>query len=504
MDWTQGYTADVEYIPGFYGELAPQHLALVTLMRGVRPPSLAEGFTYFELGCGQGFTLNLLASCHPQGRFYGNDFNPTHVARAQTLAAQAGLTNVTILEKSFEELLAMDLPSFDYIVLHGIYSWVSPANRQYISDFIRARLRPGGVVYVSYNCLPGWSAAAPVRRLLNEYAQYAGGTLPQRVEQAIQYLTRLEQTQCGFFSPNPVLTNRIAHIKAAARNYVIHEYFNTYWEPFYHADVVAAMAQAKLAYVGPAGITDQFDFLMMSEPALRVLAELEPSELRETVRDFLLNTQFRRDVFTRGKVTLSVQDQRDALGRLRLLLVVPRPAAALTVRFPGGDKQLFAEIYNPILDQLAAGPQTIGNLVAARPPGLTVEQVIQAAQVLLAAGYAMLATPEDSPARQESIERFNRVVLDRAKQNDELQFLASPRTATGVAVPLLDRLFLAAQRHQADPVAFAWQTLQARQQVLLKDGKALQTEEENLAEMRLRLREFEEQRLPRLRLLGLA
>ena len=221
MDWTQGYIADIEYIHGFYGELAPEQLAMAVLLRGIKPPPLEEGFTYFELGCGQGDSLNLLAACNPQGRFYGNDFNPTHIAAAQTLANAAGLDNVTILEKSFQELQVADLPQFDFICLHGIYSWINADNRRLIVDFIRERLKPGSLVYISYNCMPGWSATAPLRRLMTDYAHASGGgVLTQRVEKALAFTSRLRDLKMGFFTPNPVLDARLAQIQAASRNYL--------------------------------------------------------------------------------------------------------------------------------------------------------------------------------------------------------------------------------------------------------------------------------------------
>ena len=69
MEWNQGYIADIEYIHGFYAELAPEQLAMAALMRGNRAPALTEGFTYFEMGCGQGDSLNLLAAANPRAGF---------------------------------------------------------------------------------------------------------------------------------------------------------------------------------------------------------------------------------------------------------------------------------------------------------------------------------------------------------------------------------------------------------------------------------------------------
>jgi predicted O-methyltransferase YrrM len=502
MEWTQGYVADIEYVHGFYAELAPEQLAMAALLRGSRPPLLEKGFTYFELGCGQGVSLNLLAACNPQGRFYGNDFNPTHVAGAQALADAAGLENVTILEKSFQELQAVDLPRFDFICLHGVYSWINAENRRLIVDFIQGRLKPGSVVYVSYNCMPGWSATAPLRRLMTEYAHASGGMLAQRVENALAFTARLKDLKTGFFVPNPLLDARLAQIQGASRNYLAHEYFNRDWTPFYHADVAAEMAEAKLSFVGPAGYGEQLEFLLLAQNALALLAEIQEPVLRETVKDFLSNQQFRKDIFTRGKIAMQINEQRELLARKQFMLATPRADVALTVRFPIGDVSLLPEVYNPVLDELDKGPCTLTDLWAALP-GVAQEQIQQAVLVMLASGHVLLAPTGFEDKRKDATGRFNAVVVERALQSDDLQFLASPVSCSGVHVDLVDRLFLNALKKNKEPAAHAWDALRTRNQVLVKNGKALATPEENLQELAERHKLFSEKRLSRLQKLGI-
>ncbi len=126
--WTHGYVADVEYTHGFYRELTPEILRFSALVNGNRVPPSGKPLTYCELGCGQGFTANLLAAANPHIKFYANDFNPTQVANARLLAEEGGLDNILFFDNSFEDFAEEpNLPKeFDIIVLHGIYSWISP------------------------------------------------------------------------------------------------------------------------------------------------------------------------------------------------------------------------------------------------------------------------------------------------------------------------------------------------------------------------------------------
>ena len=503
MEWNQGYIADIEYIHGFYAELAPEQLVMAALMRGNRVPALTEGFTYFEMGCGQGDSLNLLAAANPQGRFYGNDFNPSHVAGAQALASAAGLENVTFLEKSFQELRTVDLPQFDFICLHGVITWINVENRKAIVDFIRTRLKPGGLVYVSYNCLPGWSATAPLRRLMTEYAYAGGGTTLQQVDRALSFTARLQDLKVGFFAPNQALDARLAQIQSASRSYLAHEYFHRDWTPFYHADVVRELAEAKLAFVAPANYLEHFEFLHLAEPALKVLAEIQEPVLRETVKDFLTNAVFRKDIFTRGRMAMPIAEQRAAVAAKQFILTTPRAEVSLQMRFPIGEINLLPEIYNPVLDELDKGPRTLAELFAALAPGLPPERIQQALLVLLASGHILLAPTGYTEQRKEATGRFNAMVVERANQSDELQFLASPVAGTGIFVDLVDRLFLSALKKDQDLATFAWEALRARNQVMLKGGKPLGTPEENLQELKERATIFTEKRLARLQKLGI-
>jgi predicted O-methyltransferase YrrM len=129
------------------------------LCAGRGRPSPADA-SYLELGFGQGLSTTIHAACGA-GSFWGTDFNPQQVAQASALARGAGLP-MTLLEESFEEMAARDdLPRFDIIVLHGIWSWVSAANRHHIVEIIRKNLAVGGVVYISYNCFPAGRPCCP-------------------------------------------------------------------------------------------------------------------------------------------------------------------------------------------------------------------------------------------------------------------------------------------------------------------------------------------------------
>ncbi len=300
--WTSGYVADIGYTHGFYRELTPNLLSFVALAQGQQAPDASAPLTYCELGCGQGFSMNLLAAANPHIRFYATDFNPSQVAGARRLASEAGLENVAFYDTSFADFA--DEPSlpreFDIIALHGIYSWISAENRQAIVNFIARKLKVGGLVYISYNCLPGWSAAAPMRQLMYLHAKSRGGPTAPRLEGALNFVEQIQNSGAAYFRAIPGLKERFERIKGQNRNYLAHEYFNDDWNLLYHADVARELSAAKLSYLGSAAVLEQIDAINLTAEQQQLMAGIEDPVLRETVRDFMINQQFRRDVFVKA------------------------------------------------------------------------------------------------------------------------------------------------------------------------------------------------------------
>ncbi len=258
-DWADGYVTNTDYSSHFYPYLSPQAQNFAVLLSGAMPADIGGGLNYCELGCGQGYTTALLAAANPNGHFWGVDFNPSHIAGANKMQAAAGLTNVTFLEKSFAELKDADLPPFEFIALHGIWSWISAANREALTAFIYAKLKPGGIVYISYNALPGWAAAAPLRQLMVESQRHKTDIDAAAVDDALSVVRRMKDMGAAFFKANPAITQDFDLLGKMPKNYIMHEYFNRDWTPFYFSDVAGEMRKAKLAFTCSSDIAEHLD-----------------------------------------------------------------------------------------------------------------------------------------------------------------------------------------------------------------------------------------------------
>jgi SAM-dependent methyltransferase len=425
-EWSEGYVTSIDYTSGFYHGLAPISQNFSLLLRGIEPVQLRDGFCYCELGCGHGFSTALLAAANPKGSFWGVDFNPAHISSAQRLAAAAQIPNVSFLEQSFADVATSSMPRLDFIALHGVWSWVSAESRRAIIDIINAKLKPGGVVYISYNALPGWAAHAPLRQLLVERLRGKTDPTPEAINEAVVFAARVCESGAAYFSANPHSARRLETIRSASRNYVAHEFFNRHWSPSYHSEIAADLSAAKLVFAAPSDVTEHFDQLLLNPSARELLKDLAPSA-RETVVDYYLNRQFRRDLFVRGARELSEREREERLLATRFALIGAQPAYPFKLRFPLGEVTLDQHPYKLIFDTLAEQPLTLGELLSTSTIGVLGSQaVFQALVLAMAARLVAVVYDADDAERWEHTERLNDAVLSRLGGERREQTLASP------------------------------------------------------------------------------
>jgi SAM-dependent methyltransferase len=506
VEWSDGYVTSIDYTSGFYPGLSPISQNFSLLLRGIAPVELTDGFSYCELGCGHGFSTTLLAAANPTGAFWGVDFNPAHVSSAERLAAAARIENVTFLEQSFAEALTASMPRLDLIALHGVWSWISGENRRAIVDFINAKLKPGGVTYISYNALPGWAAHAPLRQLLVERLRGKTDITPEAINEAVGFAARVRETGAAYFAANPHSAQRLEAIASSSRNYVAHEYFNRHWSPSYHSDIAADLSAAKLVFGAPSDVAEHLDQRLLKPAVQELLKELTDLSARETVIDYYLNRQFRRDLFVRGARELSAREREERLLATRFAVIAPQPTYPFKVRFPLGEVTLEPSPYEAILNALAEQPLTLGQLLSRTDVGPLGSQAVFQAIVLLIVARLVAPTldPEGEAERRKSTSRFNEAVLSQLGGDRQEQTLASPVLGTGVPVPYIHQVFLATKALDARlPIDTVVAAITARHQQLRKKGKPVTSLEDTRSELQEALTEFRQSRFPIYQRLGL-
>ncbi|HEX2842928.1 class I SAM-dependent methyltransferase [Hyphomicrobium sp.] len=510
--WTSGYVAELDYTHGYYREMCPRNLELAMLSRQ-QAHSVNRPLRYLELGFGQGLSLNIHAAAN-EGEFWGTDFNPTQAANARELAAASG-ANLKAFDQSFAEFAARDdLPEFDIIVLHGIWSWISDENRRVIVDIARNKLKVGGLFYVSYNTTPGWSPAMPLRHLMSLHVNLATGEangLGSRIDAALDFAERVIDSNALYFRANPAVAERLKSMKSHNRNYLAHEFFNADWHPMPFSEVAQHLEHAKLSFAASSNLVAHIDALHLTAQQQQLLASISHPLLRESVRDYCENQQFRRDVFVKGPRGLTPQRQLETLKSQRFMLLVPESEITFKLTGPVGEAQLQTEVYGPVVAALAEGryaPKGFTELLA-NPllKAVAPAQLAQALFVLSGLGHASAAHDErEISAVRGRAQALNRHIIERAVLGGELGFLASSVTGAGVHLGRIQQLFLRSlARGKRTPQEWAvdiWPIMEAQNQRLIRDGKSIATAAENISELATLGQDFAGKRLPILEAAG--
>jgi hypothetical protein len=509
-DWTSGYVADIGYTYGYYNELNPNRATLAFLNAGYAPPSLG---THCELGFGQGLSVIVHAAASGS-TWYGTDFNPSQAAFAQSLTLGSG-ADAHLTDEAFADFCnRSDLPEFDSMGLHGIWSWISDENRSVIIDFIRRKLKVGGALYISYNTLPGWSTFAPMRHLLTEHAAVMGAPgkgVVSRVDSALKFAQSLLNTNPLFSRANPGVLDRFKKVSEQNRHYLAHEYFNKDWHPMHFATMSDWLSPAKISFACSAHYIDHIDAINLTAAQQAMLKEIPDPTFKESVRDFMVNQQFRRDYWIKGPIKLSNVEQAAQIKSHRLLLIISREEVVLKVKGPLGEANLSEAIYSPVLDLMADYKiRTIAEIAETlKSKSLTLAHVVQVAMVLIGLGHmASVQTAVQMNQVKNTVSKLNSVLLEKARFSPDITFLASPITGGGILVGRFQQLFLIAmyEGHKLpmEWAKFAWEILASQNQRLIKDGIAIETAEGNLEELTKQAEEFAKKRLPILKALCIA
>lgn len=288
-------------------ETQPDFLAAVARLHGFDAPDPCRA-RILELGCAQGGNLIPLAWRWPESRCVGVELSRVQAEAGAAFIRHLGLPNVRIVHGDLAAL-PDDLGEFDYIIAHGVFSWVPPAVRQALLELCRRHLSPHGIAYLSFNVEAGWNPLRPLRTALTERTA-AALPAPARLEQALRVLDELEAEWS-----DPLLLKEIAYLKSAAPSYLFHEYLAEFNAPMRFAEFAAQLDTHGLRYVGEAG-------------PRRAVVELEdswgliPESMAgrwldaEAALDEALATRFRRAVIARADAPCAQPPQAGALSGL--------------------------------------------------------------------------------------------------------------------------------------------------------------------------------------------
>lgn len=306
---------EVPYTSFAHAPSHPDQISTVAFLHGLRPPSPGR-CRMLELGCGTGENLIGVAYGLPESSVFGIDLATTAIARARETAEALGLENTAFHVGDVRDLADADLGEFDYVVAHGLYSWVDHATRDALLRTCCRHLAADGIAYVSFNTHPGGHFRRAVRELALWHARDAQD--PTEVaERARELFGKLSELRADSDAWGALLASELPPLSTASADHLVHDLLSEHWEPVWFAEFASAAAEHGLDYIGEAS------FHRVSGPwephvedGLRELSGGDRIAYEQIV-DFMVWRRFRDSLLCRTGRTVSPAIDLDRLVSLR-------------------------------------------------------------------------------------------------------------------------------------------------------------------------------------------
>jgi SAM-dependent methyltransferase/methyltransferase-like protein len=369
-----------------FPETHPNTLATIARLFGMTPPGVAKA-RVLEIGCASGANLIPMACALDHGSFLGIDQSARQVAEGQATIDAAGLRNIVLREMSVEDAGA-ELGTFDYIICHGVFSWVGPETQQKILALIAATLAPDGVALVSYNLYPGWHMRGVLRDAMLFHA--AGAADPhegiRKAREILDFLVQFSWRPDNYYLT--MIQQERDIIVKSDNSYILHEYLEAVNDPLYFHQFRERIAPWGLKVVADSEIPRST--FASPEVIRQALARLSSDPARQDdYYDLLTGRMFRRSLLCHARVeVLKVPSDAAVEGLHAALKVMPgslRPGPGLaadeTYRNVRGDTVaiphaivkaavlVLGELYPQALPFGDLWQRATGALTSARLPG---------------------------------------------------------------------------------------------------------------------------------------
>ncbi len=378
--------------------MAPAAIAAAAAFYGFEAPDAAAP-SVLEVGCGDGLNLMAGAAAAPRGRFDGFDLSREAIARGRELARAAGLDRVGLEVADVCDPALLEGPCYGYVLAHGFYTWVPPRARAALLDVIAARLAPGGIAYVSYDCLP---AAAAKKATADALIAFAGDGEPAERHARTRALVDMAlATQRPGSDIRPYLDRLAARLAASPPEYFVHDDFAEHYDPVSLPALAAEADERGLVAVGDGELVDLFLDDLKPDVAQAARAAAPGYVSFAYMLDLLRGARtFRKTLLIRADAPPPRRDPRTAIDRVRLAASgVRRDIAGVGEAFahPSDaapylkiEDPAEARVYDALLDA-APAEATASEIVARLPredPGRVRAVLARAVKIGLVRAYA--------------------------------------------------------------------------------------------------------------------
>lgn len=279
----------------------PDRLATVAILLGMTPPPV-DHCRVLELGCAAGGNLLPMAIALPESTFVGVELSG-QIAEAQRDAQALDLKNVELRQMNIMDVSA-DLGSFDYIIVHGVFSWVPREVQDKILEICAQQLTPQGVAYVSYNTYPGWHMRQMIRDMMLYHGQrfVNPGDAVRQARGLLDFLAQSVSANKDNSAYSLLLKQEVETLRNHADAYLFHEHLEPCNEPIYFHHFVERARGKDLEFLGESHLNSMVpgNFGPEIEAGLQRLSQ-DIVQI-EQFMDFVRNRTFRETLLCRKDI----------------------------------------------------------------------------------------------------------------------------------------------------------------------------------------------------------
>jgi methyltransferase-like protein/SAM-dependent methyltransferase len=283
-----------------FAQTHPDRLAGLARLLGLKAPAV-ETARILELGAAAGGNLIPMAEQLPAATFIGIDQSARQVADGQAMIRALGLSHVGLKQADIRDVDG-SFGTFDYVIAHGVYSWVPDDVQEKILSICRRNLNPDGVAYVSYNTLPGWSMRGMIRQMMLFHARRFGDPVEQ-VRQARRIIDFLAKSAAADTPYGTYLRSELEELRRASDHYIFHDHLEENNHPCLFAEFAARAARHGLRFLAEADLQTMVPGHFPAEVQDVLRRVSGDTVYLEQYMDFLRNRMFRQ--------TLLVPDDKE-------------------------------------------------------------------------------------------------------------------------------------------------------------------------------------------------
>lgn len=314
MESTFSYDA-IPYPSKFFLQTHPDLLATIATFSGINPP-LVENCRVLELGCGNGSNLIFLAFNLPEAEFVGVDLAENHIEYAKDAANKLNLSNTVFHQLDIMEMTVEEFGKFDYIIAHGLYSWIPSFVREKVLSLYREMLAPNGVGYVSYNAYPGAHIRDLGRGIMHFQAQKFSNPM-EKIQNAITFLSFITENTSDTKIYKPMLESEVErHFRHEAED-IFHDDLAESYQAFYFHEFAAKLKENGLQFLSEAEIHARSTQTFAPE-VREFLDSIDDVIEREQYLDFLRGRVFRQTLFCHREIMLEHRLEPAILDKFQL------------------------------------------------------------------------------------------------------------------------------------------------------------------------------------------